>query len=178
MPNKSKIKGNLNETWIASYFQSWWGSPFRRMPTSGALRWKGHSWTYGDILGPEDFQAIIEAKHYKYISIGAVLTHSEAYVTFWWQQVCNDVRRAAKETKLNVHPLLVFKQDRSKHHIAMAHRLFKELYVLRLTEVPYIMLCLPGQLPVSVLLLKTFLDTTTPATFKQVTSSLDSLSTI
>lgn len=113
MPNPQKNKGNKNERETAEVLTEWWGSAFKRIPNSGALRWNGASFVYGDLLPPENFPGIIECKHYKSIDLDEILRckESDHNIIGWWRQVVDDVVRCRKDTSKVVEPILVYKAD-------------------------------------------------------------------
>jgi hypothetical protein len=174
MPSSSKAKGNRFESEIASYFTKWWGrSQFKRMPSSGALRWQGKIWTFGDLLVPEDFNALVECKHYKIVSTDAIL-HSglESYQMHWWTQQClKDAKRASEQLEKSIHPLLIWRMNKGKCRIVMSLPLFescsKRIYLKHIT-VYY-----PGYTPFTILLLKEFFEGVSPQVFKQMLDSVD-----
>lgn len=114
MPSAGKKKGNTHESWMAAALTEWYGQPFKRMPASGALRWKGASFVYGDILPPEDFPFIVECKHYKSVDMDEILRldPERGYITWWYyNQLLPDVKRCLQETGQSCTPLLLYKQN-------------------------------------------------------------------
>ena len=118
MPAKSKIKGNKHELATARTLSEWWSEEFRRMPNSGALRWGGVAFTYGDLLPPESFPAIVECKHYKEIDL-SLLLRGKSPILDWWGQVVDDVHRCLEETGQALEPLLVFRANGWKSLLAV-----------------------------------------------------------
>jgi len=118
VPSKSKNKGNRFELDTAKTLSEWWGEEFRRMPNSGALRWGGAAFTYGDLLPPESFPAIVECKHHKEIDLSLIL-RGKSPVLDWWGQVIDDVARCAEETGYTLQPLLIFRANRWKSCLAL-----------------------------------------------------------
>ena len=113
MPSASKTKGNSFERDTAKRLSLWWGESFQRTPNSGALRWNGASWTYGDLLPPESFPAVVECKHYKKIDTDAImrLKPGDGNILGWWLEVQEDAGRCYQETRVVVQPLLVYKAN-------------------------------------------------------------------
>lgn len=127
MPSKGKEKGNRNETALANWLTKWWGKPFKRLPNSGALRWQGATFTYADLLPPEDFPAVIETKHYHRIDIDRELSNHPNYnlVQMWWfDEICRDALRCQQETGNFVQPLLIYKEDYGHFRLCMDTRLW------------------------------------------------------
>lgn len=137
MPN-SKKKGNANETWAAKKLTAWWGSDFKRIPTSGALRWNGITDAYGDLLVPEDFPGIVECKHNKKFELLAILTckPNKDNILGWWEQVNEDVRRASKEQGFTREPILIAKGNRTTPIIAVSSKLAQSLPQIKQLQVP------------------------------------------
>ena len=125
MPSPSKTKGNHNETVVAEILTKWWGSPFKRMPTSGALRWKGAAFTYGDLITPEDFPFIVECKHYAKVDVDELLRKDwdQGLITWWWQQVLDDCKRYNTDTGKTLQPMLVWKANNRPHRICVLRRI-------------------------------------------------------
>lgn len=139
MPAKSKSKGNTNERKIAKILSRWCGDEFLRIPNSGALRWKGKAWVYGDLLPPPDFPlCVFEAKHYRDVDLDKILRVgvAEDNVLGWWQQVCLDSQRCTNETGWDPMPVLVFKANHRPFRICLLRSfcsLLPELPMLQVT---------------------------------------------
>lgn len=121
---RSKPKGNKHELSVAKLFSAWWGSEFKRVPSSGALRWGGVSWVYSDILPPEDCPVALECKIRAEIDIWALVrpgsdTSHIHHPIAWWNQAVDDATRCYLETGKVIHPMLVFREDKKKSYIAM-----------------------------------------------------------
>jgi hypothetical protein len=170
MTNKSKAKGNRNETNVAYYFTKWYGQEFRRMPTSGALRWNNHIWTYGDLLCPEDFLCCIETKTYNEVTIDAILTHGiNSYILYWWTTQClKDAARASKALDKGIHPLLVWRKTRGKIKIAMDLHLFA--CTPKIVDIPHIIVNYPPHRAIAALLLSDFFKHISPEDFRKATN--------
>lgn len=122
MPNKSKTKGNSFERQVAAKLTEWWGSPFHRIPNSGALRWGDANFTYGDILPPSDCPVVIECKSYAKIDLSTCLyeNYKNSLVYQWFfEQLRVDVDRAKADSNLILEPLLIFKSNNHKPILAM-----------------------------------------------------------
>lgn len=118
MPSKSKSKGNTHERDVAARLSVWWGKEFRRTPNSGALRWQGTSWVYGDLLPPEDCPFAIEAKHYAEVELAEILGRQKqqpgtGLISVWWYgQTVPDAQRASRDLGRPVEPMLVWRRRR------------------------------------------------------------------
>lgn len=108
--NKSKAKGSAFELKISGLLTKHYNIPFKRVPLSGALEyWKGdifcpmhlHLWDY-----------TLECKHYKNIEFKNLLTAKSNDIYDFWKQTQEQAKL------MNKSPLLIFRWDRSKDHIA------------------------------------------------------------
>ncbi len=172
MPSKSKTKGNNAEREVAKALSEWWEEDFKRIPNSGALRWGGASWVYGDLLPPETFPGIIESKHYAEIDLDGLLRLkvADGNPLGWWAQVVSDVVRCYQDTGLALQPILVFKANRRPRRIALEECFFKKLYreSPKLRASPYLILNRPEFLGRVVLVdLEEFLSIVDPESFVQ-----------
>jgi hypothetical protein len=158
VPAASKIKGNKNERDIAKALSTWWGESFNRTPNSGALRWKGASWTYGDILPPESFPAVVECKHYANVDLDEVIrcTPTPHNILGWWKETTDDSYRCYKETGIPVQPILVYKQNRTPRRIVIEAEFFIAMGGRKL-HLPTFWISMPGSEPLAVLDFKAFL---------------------
>lgn len=129
MPSKSKTKGSNAERELAKLLSAWYQEEFKRVPSSGALRWGGASWVYGDILPPESFPGILESKHYKEVDTDGLLRlkPTDHNPLGWWLQVVSDVKRCYEDTGLALQPLLVFKANRRPRRLAIEACFFRKL---------------------------------------------------
>lgn len=130
---KPKNKSYKHETEVAKLFSKWWGSEFKRTPNSGALRWNGTSWTYSDVLPPDDCPVALECKIRASVDLFKILRpgndpHHEHHPIAWWNQAVSDAIRCYEETGNVVHPLLVFRQDRQKNYVGIEADLFVALF--------------------------------------------------
>jgi len=128
-----KHKGNTNERWAAQKLSDWWGSVFKRIPSSGALRWHGETDVYGDLLVPEDFPGIVECKHNKKFDLLALLSckPNKDNILGWWEQVTSDVARAAQEQGYPRQPILIAKGNRTTPIIAVSNQFAQNLPKIR-----------------------------------------------
>ncbi len=129
---RGKPKGSKHEAEVAKLFTEWWGSAFKRTPNSGALRWQGVSWTYSDILPPDDCSVALECKIRAEIDVWALVRPgSDAahihHPIAWWNQSVEDAARCYRETGQVIHPMLVFREDHKKNYIALEADLFVAL---------------------------------------------------
>lgn len=107
-----KLKGNAFEREVARRLTAWWGKPFHRSPNSGALRWNGDLWTYGDLVPPEEANLIVECKHYATLDLASLLFNGDTCpILGWWKQLQEDVQRAEKELNRPLIGLLVMKAN-------------------------------------------------------------------
>ena len=160
MPSASKVKGNKNERDVAASLSAWWGEEFKRTPNSGALRWKGASWTYGDILPPESFPAVVECKHYEGVDLDEVIRCAPTphNILGWWKETTADSYRCYSETALPVQPILVYKQNRIPRRIVIEAEFFIALGGRGL-KLPAFWVSMPEHEPLAILDFKSFLET-------------------
>jgi hypothetical protein len=148
MGRKSKAKGNANELDIARTLAEWSGQGFCRLPASGALRWGNGIWTYGDILPPQDFPVVIEAKHYAEVALEDVLGQrkldaQESLVLDWWlNQTIADAKRCCEETCIRAEPLLIWKADFGRRRVMLREALWETLPFV--SVVPTLLFRIPG----------------------------------
>lgn len=139
MPSPSKTKGSRHEREVADILSGWWGSgegSFRRVPNSGALRWNGAAWTYGDVYGPEDFVAVVECKFYSELAFQSPwLEEGKGTLLGWWSQACNDAHRARTETRRDLFPILIFRQNRVAPFLALPQTIADNLPVSSIVRV-------------------------------------------
>jgi len=130
MPSKSKTKGSSAEREVAKLLSTWFGQEFKRVPNSGALRWGGASWVYGDLLPPESFPGIIESKHYANVDLDGLLRLKvqDSNPLGWWLQVVSDVARCYQDTGMALQPILVWKANRVPRRLVIEEAFFQKLY--------------------------------------------------
>lgn len=170
MPSRSKQKGNAAEREVAKILSAWFGADFKRVPNSGALRWSGVSWVYGDLLPPEGFPGILESKHYAEIDLDGLLRlkPTDANPLGWWGQVVSDVKRCYEDTGLALQPILIFKANRRPRRIVLEECFFRKLYRESppLRAIPYLALNRPEILGRVVIMdLEQFLGIVEPESF-------------
>lgn len=144
MTSRSKQKGSSHERDVAEILTAWHGKKFQRVPNSGALRWGAQSaWHYGDILPPQDFPFVIEAKHWASVTFDDVLgrrlqarpgkpalpaSFGTGQVAGWWyDQAIPDAVRATAELSRSVEPMLVWKEDFHRIRICLDDALYREI---------------------------------------------------
>lgn len=120
MPRKvqnCKKKGSAFQRAVAKLLEDSTGEVWKSVAASGALRWGGTHWTWGDILPPEGYYICIECKHHANISIDPLIfkdslerSDTRQFLDFWAQAV-GDAERASKALEKNVTPVLVFKKN-------------------------------------------------------------------
>lgn len=111
----SKQKGTTAENNAKKYLIEKTGLKWERIPMSGALDSK-HG-LKGDLYIPgQDNVYCVEIKHYKDCHITyEILTHKDPQLIKWWEQTIRESGQIGKE------PMLIFKHDRSKWFIGVAH---------------------------------------------------------
>ena len=133
MGKLAKTKGNTFEREVAKIMSSWSGEEFHRLPASGALRWHGKIWTFGDLLPPESFPVVVECKHHHEVSVDALLGNKRhgpgkgQIADWWWGQCVPDAERAAEQTGRHCEPILVWKQDYGVARICIREQLLDRL---------------------------------------------------
>jgi hypothetical protein len=190
MPSKSKSKGNKNEYLVRDLFTAWYGKPFVKAPNSGALRWNGIMWTYGDLIPPEDFPFVVEAKHYEELSCEEILGRRQrsrpgqpalppSFGTgkveeFWYDQVKQDAARATSELGRPIEPLLVYKQDFRRPRICLDALLFQRFPGELRKELICFWVYIPEKTPFMVLDFEFFLEKVSPEALRKSFSELHS----
>lgn len=173
MTSKSKGKGNAHERDVADKLTQWYGEKFLRIPNSGALRWQGAAWVYGDLLPPEGFPFVMECKHYAEIVFEEVLGTKNSpsgcsRVSEWWfTQAVPDADRAHRETGKQVLPLLFWKADYRPIRLTMWLEDFVRIpsaYAKLVTVITAI----PHRRPFVTVNLDEFLAVVTPAEMRQL----------
>lgn len=143
--SKSKSKGYRGESEVAEMLSSWSRREFRRVPSSGALRWSGTQyWTWGDIVPPEDFFFVIETKNHRVFDLDEVLrkTPGNAKLTyFWYEQTVESAARASAALCRRVRPMMFYKQTRLPWMVVLDMEVFNALlqhpgFVVAYFEVP------------------------------------------
>jgi hypothetical protein len=166
----SKHKGNTCQSFIAKLLSDWYGEKFRSTPASGALRWQGVIWTFGDLLPPEGLNTIWECKHYADVSSDAILNRGvKAYQLYWWEeQLLKDQKRAMEQLNKPVHPFLVWKKNQGVPRIVMHLDVFNNLLraqSLNRLEIYY------NDYRLVNLLLRDFITAITPSEFREALAS-------
>lgn len=178
MPSKSKVKGNNNEYDVRDRLSAWLGKPFVKSPNSGALRWGNGIWTYGDLVPPEGFPFVCEAKHYETIVFDDILgrrtkkTKSNPdpqpsfgtglVAEFWYEQTVPDAQRATRELGRPIEPLCVWKQDFHRMRLCVDEPLFRNLESSLRKELVCVWVYVPEKPPFMVVDLELFLRKVTP----------------
>ncbi len=168
MPHPSKNKGNSNERKIAEILTAWWGTEFKRTPGSGSLRWLGASWTYGDLLPPEDFLGSVECKHYKSIDLDEILrtAPTENNILGWWREAREDSNRCYQETGIWVQPILIYKQNYRPFRLVLEAD-FCAACGGRKLNIPAFWCSLPEASSFVILDLRQFLEVVSPQDFQR-----------
>jgi hypothetical protein len=172
MTSKSKNKGNTHERDVADKLSQWYGDKFLRIPNSGALRWGGAAWVYGDLLPPEGFPYVMECKHYAEIIFEEVLgTKSSpsgcSRVSEWWYtQAVPDAERALRETGKKVLPLLLWKADYRPIRLSMDAGDYMRLEAHR--KLVSVMTAIPNRSPFVTVNMEEFLAVVTPAEMREL----------
>ncbi len=143
MPSKSKAKGNNNEYDVRDRLSAWYGKPFSKTPNSGAMRWNGNLWTYGDLIPPEELHWVFECKHYSEVTFDDMLGRrtnkskknlnpcpefGTGLVADWWySQTVVDAERATEELGFPVEGALIFKQDHHRHRLVIDEDIYRAI---------------------------------------------------
>lgn len=157
---KNKGVSYRHEFEVAALFSTWWGKPFHRIPNSGALRWNDRVWTFGDVLPPEDFPAVIECKRRKLIEYHRLIDPAldqehKDHPLSWWTQAQDDASRAYEGTGRPVQPLVICKTIRKPNRIFLEADLFTALGGRKL-GLPALWVTIPSHPPFVILDLATF----------------------
>ena len=164
MAGKSKKKGSAHESAVAKILSAWADEEFKRVPSSGALRWAGASWVYGDLLPPESLPVVIECKHHHEVSVEDLLwnglkTSGLPKLVKWWDQVEDDAHRCFQETGTHVEPLLCWKRDYGRHRLCVWEAFFTSLEEHLGVKMDHIAVCIPDHDTFVMLDLMSFLST-------------------
>lgn len=129
---KGKDISYRHETEVAGLFTKWWGAPFARTPNSGALRWNGSIWTFGDVLPPDDFPGVLECKRRKVIDWHRIIDPAldvkhKDHPLSWWTQAQEDAARAYTATRRPVQPIVLCKTIRKRNRIFIESDLYAAL---------------------------------------------------
>jgi hypothetical protein len=178
MSQNSKQKGKTCERLISNELSKWSSKPFKVVPASGALRWGGASFVYGDILPPQECWCIFETKHYKNVSTDAVLNQGPNSLTiYWWnEQIVKDVKRARTDLKKNIHGILVWKQNQGIPRMVLSLPLF-EMFPVHI-NLRHLRIYYPPMKPLVIVLLKDFCLNVSYSEFVYALKHLDSRSYI
>lgn len=165
----AKARGRQGEQQLADKLGAWWKSEFHRMPASGALRWNGAFFTYGDLIPPEDFPAVIECKVRLQQAFDLLKPAEHGWISeTFYKQLWNDIVRAKKETGQSYLPILAYKIGRNAPwFIIMDARVFDKIGKEVFDKFPYMWIHYPSHWPIIMIDLKTFLANVTPEQFKK-----------
>jgi hypothetical protein len=189
MGSKSKDKGSNHERDVADSLTAWFGKPFKRVPSSGALRWGVDStWHYGDLLPPEGFNFTIEAKHWQSIVFDEILGRrtsktknnpspqpsfgSGDVATFWFDQAVPDAARAAVELSRPIEALLVWKQDYARARICLGDHLYTAIDPQIRKQLVCCWTYIPDKSPFMTLDFELFLEKVSPLALQTAFSKL------
>lgn len=180
MPAKGKEKGTRFEILVAERLSHWWGNTFKRTPNSGALRWRGVTFTYGDILPPEDFPCVIECKHYREVNLDRVIRAGVrgdveyGFITYWWfKQIIRDVKRCLEETDLSVHAMLVYRMNNRPIRLGLSSEVVRQLCPSLLPQLCRAVMYTPFGRPFTILDFEQFLDVVPAASFLTATTAVN-----
>lgn len=173
MAGKSKAKGNRNEYEVARVLQKWWNVPgetFTRMPASGALRWGGTTWTYGDILPPLSFRAVVETKHHREVSLAEPfrLDVANAKLTYWWYYQCvPDAVRCRTELDVPVQPFCIWRKNHGIFQLCTTTELHDALGVEFTNQFVHYRIHVPTRKPFVLCGWSDWMNAVTPAAFRK-----------
>lgn len=158
MTNRKRI-GNQGEYDFAARLTEWWGGtePFRKMPASGALRWEGILWIFGDLLPPSGVHLIIESKvrAMTHLDILNDDPNKSDLNYHWYYQLLCDIVRAKDSTGKMFCPMLGWKTAK-KWYLVFDARILQKLEVFKLGKLPYIYVQIPEQYPYIIVKMKDF----------------------
>lgn len=174
----SKSKGNTCERWAATLLSEWYGQTFKRIPSSGALRWGGVTDHFGDLLTPEDFKAVIECKHRKNFDLLAVLTKKPGKDNLlgWIQQAVDDAKRCYTDLGVLKVPIAIMKGNRVTPVIAIPENLAFSID-FDTTKMASLRLASPYIPTFYMFAFDTFLKEVSPANMKKALAAWDSAGT-
>ncbi len=118
MSSKSKSKGYRHEARMSKILSEWSNSTWNRTPSSGALRWKGKTWTFCDLIPPEDLPVLMECKHHQDLSIESLLIQPNK-VSYFWEELVRDKQRAEEHLGMRLFPMLVMKRDHTRDFLLL-----------------------------------------------------------
>ncbi len=101
----SRRKGIRGERKLALILETWWGTKFRRVPRSGALRWGTDQRVAGDLVTNDpNFPFVVEVKNRENWEL-IHLFDGKGKIFDWWEQVRADGERVNKK------PILFFTKN-------------------------------------------------------------------
>jgi len=158
---RASKKGSQWERDAAVILSEWSGKTFKRVPRSGALRWGGIYWTYGDLIPPEGCLLVVECKHHADVRFSDVLgtrltAPGEGRISQWWyDEAVADARRATQETGRTTQAMLLWKRDHCRARLTLDLQFFNLIGVHGLVTVAT---GIPGNRPYVTVPLSSFLE--------------------
>lgn len=118
----ARRKGKRGERALARRLEAFWGSPFHRTPSSGALRWGTRSEVRGDIVSEDPkFPFVIEEKNREAWSLESFF-QGKSGIYKWWLQVLNDAEDVGRI------PLLFIDKNRSPAFVIFRAKEITQLF--------------------------------------------------
>ncbi len=183
MGSKSKDKGTNNEYDVRDLLTSWLGKPFQKCPNSGALRWGTGTWTYGDLVPPEEHPFAWECKHYAEIVFDDILGRRTkksknnpepqpefggGFVSGWWyDQTVPDAYRASQDLNRPIEPALVWKQDYHRMRLCLREALYSKIDQNIRKQLVCCWTYIPGKQPFMMLDFENFLQKVSPSALQE-----------
>lgn len=137
---------------VITILNDWWGGSqvFKKMPSSGALRWGGSHFTYGDLVPPEDCPFVFELKSHAEIEMDAVLRQrwdANKLTWFWYGQTIPDAIRATQELGKTIYPIMIYKITQTANRVVIQDDIWN-LFPKELTlQIRQVRIHLPGGTP-------------------------------
>jgi hypothetical protein len=145
---------------IIPLFDKWWGETFRKVPASGMLRWSGNAyWIYGDLVPPESFPFLVEAKNHREMVADDFLRkdYKQCKLTwYWYHQAIPDSIRATTDLGISIYPFLVYQTYREPNRIVLQESLFSRLPSDKKQCLSHLTASIPNATPFVIVDLKAF----------------------
>lgn len=142
-------------------FANWWGGVWTNVPASGALRWGNGHWTYADLVPPEDFPFVVEAKFHCAVDLDEVIRFrwNRGRVTwFWFGCTIPAAIRATEDLGRTIYPMLVYRMNSETNRLVLQNDLVSRLPAATLKQLNYVWVNHAGADPFVVFDFKKFLE--------------------